>query len=543
MTTDDGGAPNGAAPIAWSLPGGVIERPCHTPNAGELWVYASEMSYARADSVSLFVHTTCDTFDVEIIRDGLQPKTVWTAKGLPGHVQNTPTDCYTQGCQWQESLRIDLNGTAWESGFYLIVATGIHDGRPMEAVGFFVLRPSVAADHDFVLIHTTSTMLAYNDWGGANHYRGVPDGMSDTPAYVVSSQRPVARGMLRKPASAPRNANPETPGPGWIPRYPVYEWAWHHRYSRHHADAGWATYERPFTVWAEQQGYRVGHITQHDLHRDPNVLDGYRCAVIVGHDEYWSWEMRDHIDGFIDKGGRLARFAGNYLWQVRLDLDEHTQTCFKDPRLDPVRGPRVTTSWDAPEVGRPGAQTMGLTGFPGVYSRFGAASPRSSGGFTVYRPDHWVLAGTDLYYGDVFGGPPSCVGAFEMDGVDYTFSKGLPYPTGADGAPADLEIIAMALGVTGSRDRWNGTVPICEPIDDVDGDIEAIFEGDPPEYLREIEYSAGMIATFERGNGSVFCAGTTEWVNGLIHRDPFTHIITRNVLDAFVAPETREGDR
>jgi hypothetical protein len=123
-----------------------------------------------------------------------------------------------------------------------------------------------------------------------------------------------------------------------------------------------------------------------------------------------------------------------------------------------------------------------------------------------------------------------------MDGVDYTFSKGLPYPTGADGAPADLEIIAMALGVTGSRDRWHGTVPICEPIEDVDGDIEAIFEGDPPEYLREIEYSAGMIATFERGNGSVFCAGTTEWVNGLIHRDPFTHIITRNVLDAFVHP-------
>lgn len=524
------------APIAWSLPGGLIERPGLMPDAGELWLYANEFSYGPGESVVVFVHTTCDTYDVQIVRDGARPRTVWARAGLPGRVQYTPPDAYERGCDWQESLRVDLDDSSWESGFYLIEVTAVHKGRRITSLGFFVLRPAADADSDFVLIHTTSTMLAYNDWGGANHYRGVPDGMSDTPSPVVSSRRPVAKGMLRKPASAPREANPENPGPGWIPRYPAYEWAWHQGYSRHYADAGWATYERPFTVWAEQQGYRIGHITQHDLHRDPAVLDGYRCAVIVGHDEYWTWEMRDHVDAFIDRGGRLARFAGNFLWQVRLDLDQHTQTCFKDPRRDPIRGSRVTTSWDAPEVGRPGAQTIGLTGFPGVYSRYGAAAPRSAGGFTVYRPNHWALVGTDLYYGDVFGGPPSCVAAFEMDGVDYTFRKGLPFATGADGAPADLEIIAMALGVTGSRDRWDGTVPICEPIDDVAGDIEAIFGGNPPEYLRDIEYSAGMIGTFTRGAGSVFCAGTTEWVNGLVHHEPFTTTITRNVLDAFTAP-------
>ena len=39
----------------------------------------------------------------------------------------------------------------------------------------------------------------------------------------------------------------------------------------------------------------------------------------------------------------------------------------------------------------------------GLYSRFGAAMPRGSGAFTVYRNDHWMFAGTGLRYGDLLG--------------------------------------------------------------------------------------------------------------------------------------------
>ncbi len=63
---------------------------------------------------------------------------------------------------------------------------------------------------------------------------------------------------------------------------------------------------------------------------------------------------------------------------------------------------------------------MGLNALGGVYNRFGVASPRSSGGFTVYRPEHWAFEGTDLYYGDVVGGVPVCLAAFELDAVEYT---------------------------------------------------------------------------------------------------------------------------
>ena len=99
----------------------------------------------------------------------------------------------------------------------------------------------------------------------------------------------------------------------------------------------------------------------------------------------------------------------------------------------------------------------------------------------------------------------------------------------------DLEIIAMAPAVSGSRDKWNGKVPIGAPFAEVQGIIECFYGSEPPDHLRDLEYGSGMVACHKRGLGSVFNAGSTEWVNGLIHHDPFTERITANVLNLFAA--------
>lgn len=530
------------ADYAWSLPGGLVEKVGLAPERGELWCYTDEFSYAGGEEVPIRVHTTADVFDLHVIRDGARPEIVFRADRLPGRRQETPPDAYLTGCRWDAAVTLTID-ESWSPGFYLVVVGMTHEGHRVESEGFFIVRPSRPQDYDFVLVHTTSTLLAYNDWGGGNHYRGLPDGrLNDVPSPVVSSRRPIARGMLRKPADAPRNAHTFTPGTDWAPRHPAYEWAWHTGHSRHHADAGWATYEGPFTVWAQRNGYRVAHVSQTDLHRRPDVLDGFDCAVIVGHDEYWSWEMRDAIDRFVDHGGSLARFGGNYIWQVRLSADETQQTCYKDPFSDPyfeLDKTRVTTMWDWDEIGRPGAATMGLTGVQGSYIRYGSAAPRASGGFTVYREDHWAFEGTDLQYGDEFGGAPVCVAAFEVDGADYTFRRGLPYPTHADGTPATLEILAMTPAVAGQRDRWEGSVPLGAPLDEAQGLVRALYGDNPPEHLRDLYRGSAMIATFTRNGGQVFTAGSTEWVNGLIHHDPFTERITRNVLARFRTGQPR----
>jgi hypothetical protein len=56
-----------------------------------------------------------------------------------------------------------------------------------------------------------------------------------------------------------------------------------------------------------------------------------------------------------------------------------------------------------------------------------------------------------------------------------------------------------------------------------------------PEYMKDREYGSGMVASFTRNKGEVFCAGSCEWVAGLIARDDFTEIITMNVLKKFTA--------
>ena len=59
----------------------------------------------------------------------------------------------------------------------------------------------------------------------------------------------------------------------------------------------------------------------------------------VGHDEYWSAPMRDHLEEFIGDGGNVAFFSGNTCcWQVRSEDDGRALTCWKqsynvDPRL------------------------------------------------------------------------------------------------------------------------------------------------------------------------------------------------------------------
>ncbi|KAL2848175.1 hypothetical protein BJY01DRAFT_246500 [Aspergillus pseudoustus] len=98
----------------------------------------------------------------------------------------------------------------------------------------------------------------------------------------------------------------------------------------------------------------------------------------------------------------------------------------------------------------------------------------------------------------------------------------------------NLEIIAMRPATFGERDLSGGREPIGGPLREVEQVIKLGYEGfDLPEYLQDRAYGSGMVASFTKGAGEVFCAGTCEWVAGLIRRNEFTELITKNVLDKF----------
>ena len=531
--------PKLSPPFAWSRKDWPSETAFQHAGIVEAWCYTDRFSYFPGEEVKFHFNSNATEFSISIVRDGSKPKVVFQRENLHAERQETPADAHANGCHWPVGLRWTLPEDM-PSGFYLIISHTLQpSGEIWEREHFFVIKARAGSRKRIALVLTTSTMLAYNDWGGANHYRGTGnDPRNDPGSPLASTQRPIARGFLRKPEGTPRESHAGTPGIGWAPRYDAYEWACLHGYSRHHADAFWATYERSFVVWAEQAGYEFDYLTQTDLHFNPDCLDGYGCLVIVGHDEYWSWAMRDVVDAFVDCGGGLARFGANFQWQVRLSEDGCTQYCYRLPLVDPqaTQTPHLaTTMWEAKSVGRPGASTTGLNGLGGIYNRYGVATPRSSGGFTVYRPEHWAFRGTDLYYGDLIGGAPVCLAAFEVDSVEYTFRRGLPYPTFEDGAPETLEILAMCPAVRGEEDRFGGRYPIGAPEAEVYSYIASLGD-DLPDYVRQGQMrGAGMIVTFTRGRGEVFNGGSTEWSHALEQRDPFVDRIVRNVIDRFAA--------
>ncbi|WP_352649171.1 N,N-dimethylformamidase beta subunit family domain-containing protein [Mesorhizobium sp. M0408] len=202
--------------------------------------------------------------------------------------------------------------------------------------------------------------------GRFEHYNGItgPDRNQYSP--IVSTQRPWGRGFVVLPPEAPRVPLEMMTPPKTVPRYPHKEGAFATGHSVKYASAGWAFYDSHFFRFAERAGYDVDLASQNELQFSPEIPLDYDCVVFAGHDEYWTSEMRDAVDAFVDQGGRVARFAANFMWQTRLEDEGRQQVCYKfraraeDPVYKSGNITRATNSWEALEIGRPGVQTFGL---------------------------------------------------------------------------------------------------------------------------------------------------------------------------------------
>ncbi|MXN52752.1 hypothetical protein GR158_16655 [Shinella sp. AETb1-6] len=503
----------------------------------EIWGYTPRMAYAPGDEVVLHVSTTAERWSYEVGRDGSRYEPVLAVENLPGHHHDTPADCSVTGCGWPESARFIVPAD-WRPGGYLITLIAERDGDRVEEHHLILVRRARHLPRaPYLLVCATGTWLAYNCWGGSNHYEGItgPEGNAFSP--VLSTQRPWTRGFCKLPAGAPR-ALPERPQrPDDMVRYPYMEWAYAYGYSKKYASAGWASYERLFARWAESAGYDLDFATLHDLDADPDLLDGHSCAIFVGHDEYWSAPMRDAVDAFVAAGGKVARFAGNFLWQTRLEEEGRRQICYKylaeqDPLTGTEQAHLVTGAWELAPVNRPGALTFGTNALRGIYTGLGRCVGGGSGGFTVYRSGHWAFAGAGLGYGDQLGAASRIFG-YEVDGLDYRMEDGLPFPTGTDGGSLDITILAMGLATNIETDNriWGETQYI--GASDAAFKAQSLYGAVTPETLDASARGNGMIVHWSKGKGEIFTAATCEWVAGLARGDMQVQTVTRNVLDRF----------
>jgi hypothetical protein len=521
--------------------GHYYEQPGMDGARGEIWCYTDRYSYRAGETITLFVSATAERYRLDIVRDGGVEMPVATVDGLSATWQDTPDQCSVLGCGWKgsHSFRIPME---WSSGAYRITLTAEgRDGRLIRCHHLFILRPQAGAKPGRILqVAATGTWTAYNTWGGSNHYQGITGPGRNQYAPMVSIERPFCRGFVVLPPEAPRVPLEVSIPPAMPPRYPHMEWAYAHGYSKKYASSGWASYDSHFFRWAERSGYAVDLASQHELHFEPEILDGYDCVVFVGHDEYWTWEMRDAVENYVKKGGRVARFAGNFMWQTRLEDEGRRQVCYKyraaeDPILEGGDVTRLSTSWEDPRVGRPGSETFGLLATRGLYVGWGGCAPRGARGFPIYRPEHWAFAGTGIYYGDILGADSHVFG-YEVDGLDYVIEGGLPRPAEGSRAPEGLQILGLGMS---SLKEESADIPADDQfLSDEDARFVArtLIGDDQAPSVDKVKRGAGMMVNFPMGKGEIFHAGTCEWVAGLLRQDPMVERVTANIMDRYLGP-------
>lgn len=255
-------------------------------------------------------------------------------------------------------------------------------------------------------------------------------------------------------------------------------------------------WELPFYRWLAANGYDTDYCSNVDLHSGAVALDRYQLLISPGHDEYWTWEMRDAVEAFVSAGGNFAIFSGNTCWwQARLEGENGREmVCHRDAVHDPMAAThpsRTTVEWSSAPVNRP---ENGLTGTSwrrgaGCWEDFGLVDSAS---YTTRFADHWIFEGTGLRDGDSFG--LGAVG-YETDAADFTEVDGVPWATGRDGAPPSLVILATA-DLRHWRDAGQG--------------------------------GFATMVTFQSGLGTVVNTATINWGNRLA--DPVVARITHNVL-------------
>lgn len=541
-------------PTAMRIPQGwrglnmvYYEMSANDPNFLEIYGYCSELSYGAGETVKLHITTTAPTFDIEIYRDGPELETVYKKSGIKGRFTKTPLDCYEKGCNWPVLHEFKVP-SQWRSGFYIILLSVEKDGEKKRAEAGFVLRGNKKAKIAYLL--TTCTWQAYNSWGGANHYWGIAGEKGDAASPVLSFKRPWERGFLLAPPNFPytttvRDRLRFEKEADFISTEGFTNWPFMMGFGAMSGSAGWALDNRPFAIWAEENDYEMEYLDQTDLDKGPGVLEGYDVVIITAHDEYWSWDQRDALDAFLEKGGKLARFAANMLWQVR--IEDGKQVCYKtaaddlDPvRNDPKRRHLLTGIWEHRFVNRPAAQTFSVTGLQGIYAAYDGGSPRSPGGFIVYRPKHWVFEGTNLLYGDAFGTEEGVVG-YEIDSVDYTIRYGLPYPTDLHKPLPGTEILAVVPGMVDQySDGSEGSAVLALGTGDYYTRYYArSIEGNEDEKtLEKYRYGSAQIVVAPKGKGEIFCAGTIYWFLGLKWGNRTVEQITHNVLRRYTGART-----
>jgi hypothetical protein len=365
---------------------GWVVTGIQTPGAIE--GFASQVSAVPGDELVLFVNTTAPSFHVEAYRmgyyQGLGGRLIDESDSYPGSPQPPPTitpGVNTVSCQWNPSLTMKVS-SAWLPGNYLLKLVG-SEGQ-QQYIPITIRNDSSSAA--YVLQNSVTCWQAYNAWGGYSLYGKGATGVDfANRSRVVSFDRP----------------------------YPQ-SWA--------QGAADFFGNEFPVLYRMEQLGLDMTYWTDVDLHARPNLLGKHKALISLGHDEYWSYEMRQGAQQAIQDGTNLAFLGANACYrQIRLEASavgpNRLETCYKDASEDPITRvfPALTTvDWNQAPLNDPENALIGS-----MYQ-----SVHANANLVVTDGSSWLWDGTGLADGATLPGV--------VQGEYDRFVPSLPGPANVD---------------------------------------------------------------------------------------------------------------
>ncbi len=302
-------------------------------------------------------------------------------------------------CPWSPTFTINTD-PSWISGLYLLRLDSNNGFRFF--VYFTIRNDSYPAD--ILVMEPTKTNQAYNRYGGESlYYSGNNEGR--TRAYQVSFDRPYLGGA----------------GTG-----------------------GFFTHEHEMIRWLEASGYDVTYISDVDRAGNPGILLGHPVYLIMGHDEYWSWEERDAVEAAVASGVNTIFASGNEsYWNIRVTDSSigpnRIIICYKDASLDPYPDPsrRTVTFRD---LGRPENMLVG-TGYQSYHDD------------ALYNGPWQVSAPPASWYFDCTGLQPGVV-------VNNIVGEEWNAFLGSGGTPPGIEAMSdgVVIGNNGLPYKQNSTI-------------------------------------------------------------------------------------
>jgi len=427
--------------------------------------YANRLSCLQGEEVSFHLSASSKSVGMVIERVGAKRVKVFEKQDLHCSMHPIPDRASSHGCQWPTAFTLRIPDD-WTSGYYEATLMLQEGEKTVRNTLFFVVRSNDPGKDSKILLQlAANTYNAYTNWGGHSLYSYHDrDGLQ---GHRVSFDRPL--------------------------RSQFTQW------------------ELPFVQWAEANGYVIDYAVNSDLEFHSEILRHYKLVLSVGHDEYWSSPMRDHLEQYIADGGNVAFFSGNTCcWQVRSEDNGRSLTCWKqwfnvDPLYRTGDHKLLSSLWSHHLIGRPENQLTGVGFLWGGYHRSHGQFMDGPASFIVHRPDHWILEGSKLQRGDRFGEKDTIVG-YECDGCEMKWTDGLPSPTHRDGTPKSFTILATCPA------RW--APGDCYWYDQFPKDREG----------------AAVLGVYTQG-GTVVTTGTTDWSHGLKGNDAAVVRITSNILD------------